>query len=78
LNVQLIALIINGNESIFEGVCQGSITNCRSGSKGFGYDPIFIPQGYSITFAEMSKDKKGSISHRGKAVKKLVEFISKD
>ena len=71
----VIALIIDGEEHLFEGSCQGSIAETKSGVKGFGYDPIFMPLGYDITFAEMTKDMKGSISHRGKAVDKLVEFL---
>jgi XTP/dITP diphosphohydrolase len=72
----VIALIIKGKESLFEGECNGKITKTKSGAEGFGYDPIFTPKGYEITFAEMTKNEKGAISHRGKAVEKLVEFLS--
>jgi len=71
----VIALIINGEETLFEGECIGEITKAKSGVEGFGYDPIFIPEGYGITFAEMSKQEKGAISHRGRAVEKLVGFL---
>jgi len=60
---------------LFEGECKGKITKIKSGVKGFGYDPIFIPEGYELTFAEMNKDEKGEVSHRGKAVKALVGFL---
>ena len=72
----VIALILDGKNTFFEGHCRGSITNTKSGIEGFGYDPIFIPNGFEKTFAEMTKHEKGTISHRGKAVKKLVEFLS--
>ena len=71
----VIALIIDGKETLFEGECKGSITKIKSGGEGFGYDPIFIPLEYDITFAEMTKDEKGKISHRGKSVEKLVSFL---
>ena len=71
----VIALIIKGEENLFEGECSGKITKTKSGVEGFGYDPIFTPEGHEITFAEMSKQEKGAISHRGKAVKQLVEFL---
>jgi len=71
----VIALIIDGKETLFEGECKGSITKTKSGAEGFGYDPIFTPNGYEITFAEMNKVEKGAISHRGKAVEKLVGFL---
>ena len=72
----VIALIIDGAATLFEAECNGNITNIKSGAEGFGYDPIFIPNGFEKTFAEMSKAEKGKISHRGKAVKKLVGFLS--
>ena len=71
----VIALIIDGTETLFEGECKGSMTKNKSGVEGFGYDPIFIPLEYDITFAEMTKDEKGKISHRGKAVEKLLRFL---
>ena len=72
----VIALIVDGEETIFEGKCKGCMTTRKSGLEGFGYDPIFIPNGFDITFAEMTKQQKGAISHRGKAVKHLVSFLS--
>ena len=71
----VIALIIDGTETLFEGICVGEITKNKSGVEGFGYDPIFKPFGYDITFAEMKKSEKGKISHRGKTVEKLVDFL---
>ena len=72
----VIAVIIKGEENLFEGECSGNITKTKSGVEGFGYDPIFTPEGSEITFAEMSKQEKGAISHRGKAVKKLVNYLT--
>jgi len=71
----VIALIIEGKEYSFEGVIHGNITGEKRGSKGFGYDPVFIPEGFSETFAQMDAETKNSISHRGIAVKKLIEFL---
>ena len=71
----VIALIIDGKKSLFEGECKGEITNEKIGEKGFGYDPIFRPSGFDQTFAQMSKSEKGVISHRGIATRKLVEFL---
>ncbi|MFH2094861.1 MAG: non-canonical purine NTP diphosphatase [Bacteroidota bacterium] len=73
----VIALIINGEEYLFEGIVNGEIIQEKKGSDGFGYDPVFIPDGYSQTFAEMTAEKKNSISHRGMAVKKLIDFLEK-
>lgn len=72
----VISLIWDGGEHFFEGTVEGSIRNERSGSGGFGYDPIFEPLGYAVTFAEMSMEEKNAISHRGRAVDKLVSFLS--
>ena len=74
----IIALIINGKVTLFEGQCSGIITKTRIGMEGFGYDPIFMPKGFTKTFAEMAKNEKGLISHRGKAVKDLVRFLSEN
>jgi XTP/dITP diphosphohydrolase len=71
----IVALILKGEEHSFEGKIDGSITDSKSGSDGFGYDPIFQPNGFDITFSEMSMAEKNAISHRGKAVAKLVEFL---
>jgi XTP/dITP diphosphohydrolase len=64
-------------EYLFEGIVEGEITHERSGVEGFGYDPIFRPDGYSQTFAELGMDIKNRISHRACATKKLAEFLSK-
>ncbi|MDA8886729.1 RdgB/HAM1 family non-canonical purine NTP pyrophosphatase [Bacteroidia bacterium] len=72
----VVALVWKGQEYIFEGICKGHIITQKSGSKGFGYDPIFIPEGYDRTFAEMTMEEKSQISHRGLAVEKLVQFLS--
>jgi XTP/dITP diphosphohydrolase len=72
----VIALIINGKESCFQGEVKGEIRHGKSGVKGFGYDPIFQPEGYTLTFSEISLDEKNAISHRGKAVRKLVDYLS--
>ena len=74
----VIALIIDGKKSLFEGECEGEITKERKGEKGFGYDSIFLPKGVDTTFAQMTKKQKGAISHRGRATKKLVEFLQKN
>lgn len=71
----VIALIIQGEEHLFEGKVCGTILTEKHGSKGFGYDPIFQPEGYSLTFAEMPFEEKNRISHRGRAVQKLTEFL---
>ena len=71
----IIALIIDGEEALFEGECKGYIAKQKIGVEGFGYDPIFIPEGFELTFAEMNQNKKGEVSHRGKSVKKLVDFL---
>ncbi|MCF6353271.1 MAG: non-canonical purine NTP diphosphatase [Cyclobacteriaceae bacterium] len=60
----------------FEGIINGRITTQTSGNRGFGYDPIFIPNGFSCTFAEMTPEEKNSVSHRAKAVEKLVNYLS--
>ena len=72
----VIALILEGREYLFEGIVNGEITEERSGAEGFGYDPVFRPDGYAETFAEMPLELKNSISHRGRATAKLIEFLS--
>jgi XTP/dITP diphosphohydrolase len=72
----VISLMWNGEEYLFEGTVPGTIRNERCGTAGFGYDPIFQPDGYDITFAEMSMDEKNSISHRGRAVDELIAFLN--
>lgn len=71
----VICLIIGGVEHLFEGVVNGTITNSFSGTEGFGYDPVFMPDGQNRTFAEMPLSEKNKISHRGLAVGKLVNFL---
>lgn len=71
----VIALIWEGQEYLFEGIARGHIATELSGTKGFGYDPIFIPEGYDRTFANIDASEKNEISHRGKAVRKLITFF---
>ncbi|MEL6924467.1 MAG: non-canonical purine NTP diphosphatase [Bacteroidota bacterium] len=70
-----IALIIDGEENVFEGIVKGRIAFAKSGMGGFGYDPIFIPDGYDQTFAELDKDIKNLISHRARAMDKLRNYL---
>lgn len=70
-----IALIQNGEEHLFEGIVEGEILLKKCGSEGFGYDPVFAPEGRGIAFAEMSAEDKNAISHRGRATAKLVEYL---
>jgi len=71
----VISLIIDGEKYQFEGLVYGKIIDDKLGDAGFGYDPVFMPDGYDITFAQMAADEKNKISHRGIAVQKLVEFL---
>ena len=71
----VICLIENGKKNYFEGIVNGTIVEKGSGNMGFGYDPIFVPDGYNISFAEMPLDEKNKISHRGLATQKLVEYL---
>lgn len=73
-----IALNLEGKQYIFEGICKGKILKQKQGDSGFGYDPIFMPNGYNKSFAEMDMIEKGKISHRGKAIEKLVTFLNKN
>lgn len=70
-----VALILGGEEHLFEGVVRGTISTSQQGEGGFGYDPLFVPDGYTSTFAQMSAEEKNAISHRGRAVRKLAEFL---
>ena len=71
----VISLILNGEEHLFEGVVEGRIIDREEGHEGFGYDPLFIPDGYDKTFAQMSTEEKNEVSHRARAVRKLAEFL---
>lgn len=72
----IISLIISGKECQFEGICKGKITDYETGTNGFGYDTVFIPEGSTRTFAEMTMDEKNDFSHRKKATSKLIEFLN--
>jgi XTP/dITP diphosphohydrolase len=72
----VISLILNGKEYIFEGICEGKILKERRGCNGFGYDPVFIPDGSEQTFAEMDMEQKGNFSHRRKAMDRLIDFLA--
>ena len=71
----VICLIEQGKEHLFEGIVEGRIIDHEAGSEGFGYDPLFVPEGFDHTFAEMSAEQKNGISHRGRAVRKLVDYL---
>ncbi len=72
----VICLLLDGKKFFFEGICKGKITNERKGNGGFGYDPVFIPEGAEKTFGEMTMDEKNSYSHRKKATDLLVKFLN--
>ncbi len=72
----VIALNFNGSQQLFTGIAKGSITESRAGLEGFGYDPIFKPENFKETFAEMSSELKNEISHRGKATRELISFLN--
>lgn len=71
----VICLILGNSEYLFEGIVKGTIATELSGNGGFGYDPVFIPDGYDKTFAEMTLEEKNKISHRGQAISKLAKFL---
>ncbi|SHJ31467.1 XTP/dITP diphosphohydrolase [Tangfeifania diversioriginum] len=71
----VISLVVNGDEMQFEGIVEGEITRQKQGDSGFGYDPVFLPEGFTKTFAEMDLEQKNKISHRGRAVQKLVGHL---
>lgn len=73
----VVALIFEGQEFIFEGKVEGKILNDIKGEEGFGYDPIFQPEGFTSSFAQMSADQKNAISHRGRAMKQIADFFEK-
>ncbi|MDF2450183.1 MAG: non-canonical purine pyrophosphatase [Bacteroidota bacterium] len=72
----VMALVFNEKTYLFEGIVNGSITEKKRGSNGFGYDPVFLPDGFNQTFAEMDAATKNTISHRGIALKKLINFLT--
>ena len=74
----VVALIIDGEEYTFEGIVNGRIITERSGEGGFGYDPVFVPEGEELTFAEMSPEAKNAISHRGRAIARLAEWLKQN
>ncbi len=74
--VTYIALIAGGEEKLVEGECKGTIVDSRRGNEGFGYDPVFQPLGFDITFAQMTSEDKNLVSHRGKATRKLIEILT--
>ncbi len=73
-----VCLNLNGKQFLFNGICKGEILQHKQGEKGFGYDPIFKPNGFTSSFAEMSSEEKNKISHRGIAIKELVEFLEEN
>ena len=72
----VIALHYNSKLLLFEGICKGEITREKAGTGGFGYDPIFMPEGYEVSFAQMSLQQKAQISHRGLAMKQLINWLT--
>lgn len=71
----VVCLLLNAQPYFFEGVVKGTISKEPAGSSGFGYDPVFIPEGYEMTFAEMNKEQKNTISHRRRAIDKMIAFL---
>ena len=71
----VVALILGGEEHLFEGIVEGRIIEREAGDEGFGYDPLFVPDGYDRTFAQMTADEKNAVSHRGRAVRQLAAFL---
>ena len=71
------ALIVNGKEHLFKGIVKGEIIEEKRGTEGFGYDPVFVPEGHTLTFAEMGNEQKNAISHRARAAEKLVRFFER-
>lgn len=72
----VISLLLDGRETLFEGICEGRIIEIRRGENGFGYDPVFVPDGAELSFAEMDMAGKNKFSHRKKATEKLVAFLN--
>ncbi len=75
--ITVIALNLEESENFFTGICKGSITKEKRGEKGFGYDPVFKPEGQNLTFAEMDLKQKSALSHRGQALRALISYLSK-
>ncbi|WKD86856.1 dITP/XTP pyrophosphatase [Polaribacter huanghezhanensis] len=73
-----IALNLNNEQFLFEGICKGEILTKKQGEKGFGYDPVFKPNGFNNSFAEITSEEKNSISHRGNAIQQLIRFLIKN
>ena len=73
----VIAFVDSSDNYFFEGICRGKIIDEKRGDKGFGYDPIFVPEGFEKTFAELRAEEKNKISHRGRAVQKFIDFLRK-
>lgn len=71
----VISLLLGGEEHLFEGIVEGRILDHETGHEGFGFDPLFVPDGFDKTFAEMTPDEKNAVSHRARAVRKLAEFL---
>jgi XTP/dITP diphosphohydrolase len=71
----VISLVLDGKETLFEGTVEGVILNEKRGKEGFGYDPVFLPDGFDQSFAEMPAEVKNSISHRGRATQKLIDYL---
>jgi XTP/dITP diphosphohydrolase len=74
----VVALCLHGKELLFEGIIKGNILASRQGTDGFGYDPIFMPEGYTQSFAEMTIEEKNKISHRALAINKLIAYLSNE
>lgn len=71
----VISLILDGEEHLFEGIVEGRILDHETGHEGFGFDPLFVPDGYDRTFAEMTTEEKNAVSHRARAVRKLADYL---
>ncbi|WP_295937870.1 RdgB/HAM1 family non-canonical purine NTP pyrophosphatase [uncultured Alistipes sp.] len=71
----VISLILGGEEHLFEGIVEGRIIEREEGHEGFGYDPLFVPDGHDLTFAQMTAEEKNTVSHRARAVRKLAEYL---
>lgn len=73
----VMTLVLNGETHLFEGICEGQITLSPRGTEGFGYDPVFVPEGSTLTFAEMGLEEKNRFSHRKKALFKMIDYLQK-